>query len=113
MPAHRIIASPKRQAILALIVLHHKIVGLSSPLICKMLAPDKIAFPVKYHGTRPWKTPAFWREEIVRAVVASFIPLQPVDLGRGDVALRGEGRGWVVAECAVVECVGWALEAIG
>ena len=75
MPAHRVIASPERQAILPLIMLYHKIVSLSSPLVGEMLAPDKIASPVKYHGTRPWKTPAFGREKIVRAVVASFVPL--------------------------------------
>jgi hypothetical protein len=56
MPAHRIIASPKCQAILPLIMLYHKIVSLSSPFVGEMLTPDKIASPVKYHGTRPWKT---------------------------------------------------------
>jgi hypothetical protein len=103
MPAHRIIASPKRQAILPLIVLYHEIVSLSSPFIGEMLTPNKIAFPVKYHGTGPWKTPAFWCEEIVRSVIASFVPLQPIDFGHGDVALSGEGCGWVVAECAIVD----------
>ena len=103
MSAYLIIASPKCQAILPLIVLYHKVVSLSSPFVGEMLTPNKIAFPVQYHGTRPWKTPAFWREEIVRAIVAPFVPLQPVDLGRGDVALSGEGCGWVVAECAIVD----------
>ena len=75
MSAYLIITRPKRQVFLALVMLHHKVVRLSTPFIVKVLAPDEITTPVQDHWARLGYTPAFWRKEVETAIITLLIPL--------------------------------------
>lgn len=103
MPSHSIVTRPKRQILMSLVMLHHEIIRLPAPFVREMLGPDQISFPVQYHRTGSLDAPTSRCEKVVHAIVASRIPLQPVDLGCCDVGFRRVRPSRIVAEGAIVD----------